>query len=308
MTDRLSTLRLFASVIKLRSISAAARSHGISTTTGSRRIQDLEASLGIALIDRTTRKLAPTEAGARLYARINDALGSLDTAMREAGENDTTPMGTLRVLARRSFAMRHVRPMIPSFLTANPQVTVDLELTERVDIAPGDAVDVVIRLGPSSGKSIISHTLASAQRILCGSPDYLAAHGMPLTIEALQDHACLTYRRASEPATWIFEELTTAGPREREIEIHGPLRATSGEVLREAAIAGMGLVLLPAWMVANDVAAGKLVQCLAKTRAWPAGFNDEIVIAYRRREYIPAKVKAFVEAMRAIDVERAPRP
>ena len=307
MTDRLSTLRLFASVVKLGSISAAARAHGISTTTGSRRIQDLEAALGIALIDRTTRKLAPTEAGARFYARIADALGSLDTALREAGEIDTAPTGTLRVLARRSFAMRHVRPMLPSFLKANPRVTVDLELTERVEIAPGDAVDVVIRLGPSPGKSVTSHTLASGHRILCASPQYLAAHGAPRTVEDLQYHACLTYRRASEPATWIFEEQTASGPRQREIPLQGPLRATNGEVLRDAAIAGMGLVLLPAWMVAHDIAAGRLVRCLAKIRAWPAGFNDEIVIAYRRSEFVPPKVSAFVEAMRAVDVERAPK-
>jgi DNA-binding transcriptional LysR family regulator len=295
MTDRLSTLRLFATIVELRSISAAARAHGISTTTGSRRMQELEAELGATLLDRTTRSLAPTEAGQRLLDRIAAPLNTLATALREAGETQTEPCGTLRVLARRSYAMRHVRPILPEFLKANPLVTVDLELTERVDIAPGDAVDIVIRLGNPHEKSLIARRLASDDRILCASPGYISRHGSPTEIEDLTRHACLTYRRAHEAARWVFEQ---GRDRNRvSIAIDGPLRATNGEVLRDGALADLGIVLLPGWMVADDVEAGRLVRLLPEFRAWPAGFNDEIFIAYRRSEHTPAKITAFVEAL-----------
>lgn len=306
MTDRISSLKLLASIIELGSIAAGSRAHGLSSTTGSRRIQELEASLGAALIDRTTRSLSPTEAGRRLIAEIKDPLRDLSAALRAASEHHEEPSGVLRVRARRSFGMMHIAPLLPEFLKKYPRLAIDLELTERVDITPGDDADVVIRLGIPPEKSITIHNLASGTRILCASPGYLREHQPPTCVNDLENHACLTYRREREPAMWVFEDHCRTGPAvRREIKVTGPLRATNGEMLRDAAIRGLGLVLLPAWMVSAELRAGRLVQVLASVRAWPAGFSDEIVVAYRRTKRVPAKIAAFVSAVQALDVEQS---
>lgn len=304
--DRLSTLKLFVSAVDLGSISGAGRAYGLSTTGASRRIQELEAQLGVRLLDRTTRTVTPTEAGRRLHERISTLLSGIDAALRDASETADRPVGLLRVLARRSFGMLHITPMLPRFLAAHPGITVDLELTERVDIAPGDGVDVAIRLGAPAGKSLLAYPLATGARVLCASPRYVARHGAPATVEALAAHACLTYRRAHEPPLWVFEGAGPGDARRQEVAVDGPLRATNGEVLRAAAIAGLGLALLPLWMVADDIAAGRLVRCLDRVRAWPAGFDSEIVAVHRRSEPIPAKIGAFITHLLAHGIEGAP--
>lgn len=267
-------------------------------------MQDLEADLDTVLIDRTTRSLAPTEAGRQLYTRIKEPLQDLSAALRSVAESEDEPSGVLRVLARRSFGMMHVTPMLTEFLRSYPRLSVDLELTERNDIAPGEGIDVVIRLGDPTEKSVVAHRLASGTRILCASPDYLKRMGSPISIEDLKEHACLTYRRALEPGAWVFEEDADDGaPTRREIKVDGPLRATNGEVLRDAAVSGLGLVLLPAWMVSGELDTGRLVRCLEEIRAWPAGFDDEIVVAHRRSDRVPAKIEAFVGALRSIRFE-----
>jgi DNA-binding transcriptional LysR family regulator len=305
MIDRISTLKLFVAAVEEGSIAAACRRFGISTTSGSRRIQELEAHLGVQLLDRTTRSLAPTQAGRQLSGALARNLNAIDAALRVAGEVTDEPSGLLRVLARRSFGMKHVSPMLPRFLAQHPKMTIDLDMTEQVEIAPGDGVDLVIRLGAPVEKSLVAFPLASGTRILCASSQYLVQHGAPQTIEALGTHACLTYRRAEERSTWVFEQMENGAASRVPIEVTGPLRATSGEILREAAISGLGIVLLPAWMVAEDVARGTLVRCLADVRAWPAGFDTEIYVVYRRLNPLPAKISAFVAALLALEPEAA---
>lgn len=299
--DRFSTLKLFVSAVDQASISGAGRLYGLSTTSASRRLQDLEASLGVRLLDRTTRSVTPTEAGQALYERISPLLPGIDAALREAGESGDEPVGTLHVLARRSFGMMHVAPRLAAFLEAYPKLRVDLELTERVDIAPGRGVDIAIRLGAPTEKSLHAVPLATGRRVLCASPGYLARRGAPRDIGDLADHACLIYRRAHEPATWVFEARD--GGTRRDVAVAGPLSATNGEVLREAAIAGAGLVLLPVWMIAPALRDGRLVECLPSYRAYPAGYESEIFAVHRRMEPLPAKIAAFMTHLLQNDAE-----
>jgi DNA-binding transcriptional LysR family regulator len=304
--DRLSTLKVFVSAVDAGSISRAAHRHGLSTTSASRRLMELEQELGVRLLDRTTRYVAPTEAGRRLRDRVAPLVAGVELALREVGEDLHLPSGTLRILARRSFAMLHIAPLLPKFLAAHPNVAVDLQLTEAVEIVPGEDVDLVVRLGAPVEKTLVSHRLASGRRILAASPDYLARAGMPAEVEDVGAHDCLTYRRAETGPVWIFE--TPAGLRE--LQVRGPLRATNGEVLREAAVAGLGLILLPAWMIASDIAAGRLVRCLPQVVAWPSGFDREIAAVHRRVEPVPAKIAAFMSHLegRRFEGDLAGRP
>jgi len=288
--DRLSALRLFVRIVETGSITGAGRSLGMSSTAASRRLQDLEAELEVRLLDRTTRTVSASEAGRRLYERVSVLLDDLDTALRQAGELQSRPTGVLRVTARRSFGMLHVMPALPSFRAACPEVEVDLMLTETVEIAPTRGVDLVIRLGAPTEKSLVAYRLASAERVMCASPAYLAANPAPAGPDDLARHACLGYRRAFEPPVWVFE--TIAG--RRAVQVPGPLRSNSGEALRAAALDGLGLVLLPTWMVAGDLRAGTLLRCLAETVCYPEGYREEIYAVHARTSLVPAKTRAFV--------------
>ena len=297
--DRLGALRLFLRAVEAGTITGAGRRLGLSSTAASRALQELEAELGLRLLDRTTRRLSPTEAGRRLHARLAPLLSEFDAALREAADLHDQPRGLLRVSARRSFGLLHVVPAVAGFRAAFPQVELDLGLTEETELRPGNGIDLVIRLGLPAGKSAVGVPLASARRILCASPAYLARRGAPAAPEEGAAHDCLGYRQESEPLVWMFEAEGGRGGGRRAVEVSGPLRSNSGEALRQAALDGLGLVLLPAWMVGRDVSAGRLVACLPGHRAHPAGYQAAIYAVHARGPAVPAKVTAFVAHLRA---------
>jgi DNA-binding transcriptional LysR family regulator len=198
--DRLTVLRLFLRTLHHGGIAAAGRTLGLSPTAASRALRDLEHDLALRLLDRTTRHVAATEAGRQLAARIVPLLEGLDAAMVEARELHEEASGTLRLVARRSYALRHVVPHVAGFRAAHPRVEVDLELTERTGLVPAHGVDLVIRLGLPAGESFTGHRLASGRRILCASPGHIARHGLPATPAAVLRHPCLTYREDEEPS------------------------------------------------------------------------------------------------------------
>lgn len=293
--DMLATLRLFQQVVSRGSISGAGRALGLSTTAASRQLQELEAALKARLLNRTTRSVSATEAGQHLFDRVGPLLEDLEGALRAAGDEHGQPAGTLRVVARRSFGILHVAPALAGFHARFPLVSVELTLTEVMDLRPSSGVDVVIRLGRPDEKSLAWTRLAADRRVLCASPAYLARVPPPVEPADCARHACLAYHREHEPASWVFE----AGGRRREVGVTGPLRSNSGEVLRRAALDGLGLALLPEWMVAGDIGAGHLHPCLPDVRAYPAGYQAEIYAVYARGEFVPAKVTAFVAHLTA---------
>lgn len=292
--DLLAALRLFVRVVERSSISGAGRSLGLSATAASRQVQELEAKLRARLLQRTTRSVVPTEAGRLLFERAGPLLDELDGVLRQAGDLHREPSGLLRVVVRRSFGLLHVVPAVAGFRAAYPRVDVELVLTETMDLLPNSGADLVIRLGRPDEKSYEATCLASDRRVLCASPAYLARVPVPTDPGDLGRHDCLTYRREYEPTVWVFEDQD----RRREVAVTGPLRSNSGEVLRQAALDGLGLVLLPDWMVRHDVAAGRLVPCLPGCRAFPVGYQAEIYAVHARGGAVPAKVSAFVTHLR----------
>lgn len=289
--DRLAALKLFARTVEIGSISGAGRALGMSSTASSKALQDLEATLGVRLLNRSTRHVSATEAGQHLYRRVSGLLGDLDMALQEAGELHDAPLGLLRVTARRSFALAHILPALQEFRVTYPQVEIALTLTEIVEITPNEEADLVIRLGLPSQKTLVARELASNERLLCASPAYLNRAGMPSGPQALTNHDCLCYRQGYEPAIWHFE--TPNGTKE--VPVSGPLVSNSGEALRLAAIGGLGLVVLPRWLVARDIQHGTLLHCLPEFRVYPAGYNAAIYAVHARGAFVPAKVTVFID-------------
>ncbi|MEP4191661.1 MAG: LysR family transcriptional regulator, partial [Sneathiella sp.] len=274
--DRLNALKLFARACECGSITGAGRDLGLSSTAASRTLQNLENDLGVRLLNRSTRKVAATEAGHLIYRRIYNPIAELDLALQEAGELQNTAAGILNVTARRSFALTHIVPILPEFRTLYPRVDIALSLTEIIDILPNEETDVVIRVGVPDQKTVIAHALAQHNSILCASPDYLQAKGTPRSPDDLSAHDCLGYRSEVGGTTWYFEK----NGQKSEISASGPFTSNSGEALRIAAINGLGLVLLPHWFVKSDIEKGHLINCLPSYQIRTAGISTAFYAVY----------------------------
>ena len=293
--NRLQGMELVVAAARLGSFSEAARKAGLSPASVSRIIGEFESELRVQLFNRTSRSLALTEAGATYLRRIEPILDALRRAEAEAVAFQTRPSGRLRVHSRLMFGNRAVAPLIPAFQSTYPDVTVELLLAERhADLSHYDTgVDIEIRIGRSPDPSVESVLILPTEPVLVASPAYLRA-APPLTRPAdLAAHRCLAYLINTEEPVWRFARdgiLEEVGIR--------PLTATnSGEVLRMLALAGHGIALLYDYTVQSDLAAGRLRRPLAHLAVTNATFQYSrgIHAVFRRTDYVPAKIRAFLD-------------
>lgn len=294
MTRRLDTLTgllVFAAVAEAHGFSAAARALGLSKSAVSKQVSRLEAAVGARLLQRSTRRLALTEAGAALLARGRNVLAELEAAEADLGQLAGAPRGRLRVSAPMSFAQRHLAPALPEWLAAHPGLELELDLTDRAVDLIGEGFDCAVRIGRLADSSLVARRLAPARRVACAAPAYLARHGAPRSPAALRGHACLDYTYLAEPGGWPF----TVARRTRRVAVHGPLRSNNGEVLRDAALAGLGIVLLPTFLVGDDLRAGRLRPLLIEYECWDAG----VYAVYPPTRQMPPKLRAFVDFLAA---------
>jgi DNA-binding transcriptional LysR family regulator len=280
-------LLIFASVAELGSFSAAAQALGLSKSAVSKQVSQLEARLGARLLQRTTRRLSLTEAGRALLARGQRVAAELDGVEADLGAVTGPPRGLLRVSAPMSFGQRHLAPLLPGFLAAYPAVQIELDLTDRVVDLIGERFDAAVRVGRLPDSTLVARRIAPARRVVCAAPAYLAKHGVPRTPAALREHACLDYTYLAAPGGWPFGN----GRRTRRIAVQGPLSSNNGEVLREAALAGLGIALLPTFIVGDDLRAGRLRSLLAAYECWDAA----IFVVYPATRHLAPKLRAFVD-------------
>ena len=293
--NRLQGMELFAAAARLGSFSEAARKSGLSPASASRIIGDFEAHLRVQLFNRTSRSLSLTEAGATYLERIEPLLDALRLAEAEAGAFQTRPTGRLRLHSRLMFGNRVVAPLIPSFQDANPDVMVELLLAERhADLSHYDTnVDIEIRIGRSPDPSLENALILPTRPLLVASPAYLDA-APPLDTPAdLESHRCLVYLIGTEEPVWRFARDGIL----EEIRIQAITATNSGEVLRLLALAGHGIALLYDFTVQTDLAAGRLRQPLAHLAVTNATFqySGGIYAVFRRTDYVPAKIRAFID-------------
>jgi DNA-binding transcriptional LysR family regulator len=250
---------IFAKVAATGSFSAAAAELGLSGPTVSKAVQRLEARLGERLIHRTSRRFALTEAGRVLAVRAARILAEGESAEAEAHAKSAVPRGRVRLAAPMSFGLRHVAPALPDFLTAYPEVTVDLQLDDRmVDLVSG-GIDVALRIADLPDSSLIARRLCPVRRWVVGAPAYFARHGTPRRPRDLQDHSCLGYLYLATGETWRFTDI---GGAEESVTVTGPLSATNAEALGFAVEAALGVALQPDFLVWDAVQEGRLVTVL----------------------------------------------
>ena len=286
--DRLAALESFARVAETGSFSAAARELNLSKSLVSRQVSALEAELGARLIARTTRSLTLTEAGRSYYEQVARILTQMEEADLSVSQLQATPRGKLRVSAPMSFSVLRLAPALPDFLALYPEIEVDIVLNDRrVDLL-GDGFDLAIRIGKLADSSLIARKLSEVKRYVCGSPDYLARRGTPKVPADLKRHECLCYSNADFLTEWRFADLDG---RPLSVEVKGRMHANNGDLLRAAAMRGLGLIELPDFLVARDVEKGDLVPVLEPYIRQEGG----VYAVYPHARYLPPKIRVFVD-------------
>lgn len=255
----------------------AARRLGLSKQLVSRRIMALEERLGVQLLTRTTRRLTPTEAGRDYADRARRVLADVAEADLVVGGRNPEPRGLLRVSAPLSFGISHLSPILTGFKSIHPAVEIDIDLSDRPVDLVAEGYDVAVRIGMLKDSSLIARKLREVRFVVCASPEYLQRCGVPASVGDLRRHECLSYRHSGGLA-WTFGSVG----RVETVAVSGGFRANNGELLRDAAIAGLGLVQLPEFLVRRALADGSLVRVLEEV-PMPVGAVHAVYPAHRQR-------------------------
>lgn len=288
----LESLRIFVTTQRKGSLSAAARSLSLSAATISRRISALEDELGVQLVDRTSRNLRMTEAGQAFLERAEVVLEAMAEAEHAARVAQQLPEGRLRVHSRTHIGLRVLAPLLPRFAERYPHIQVEVELSEHpVNLVEQD-FDVDIRTGESTDSGFVIKRLLSSDEVLVASPAFSKAHPRIRHPSDLLQVRCLTYRRDREATTWRY--VDEQGERQ-ELAIQGALSANNGELLRLAALGGMGVALLSEATVRANLQDGSLVRLLPDYRFAVRTFSNGIFAVFRQTRGLPLKVRAFVD-------------
>jgi len=258
--DRLTGMSVFVRVVELGGFAAAAAELGLSATMVGKHVRAIEQRLGTRVLNRTTRRQSLTGAGQVYYERCKQLIADVEEAESSANELGAEPRGRLRVTSPVSFGARRLAPALAEFLEAYPAIAIDLMLNDRFVDLVEDGVDVAIRIGPLVDSGLIARPLRPYRSMVCAAPSYLAKNGRPRIPEDLGRHECLGFTHWRHRDRWRFK-----GPvGEHTVRIAGRMQIDNGEGLRNAALAGLGIVMQPEVLLADDVQRGDLVRLLPR--------------------------------------------
>jgi DNA-binding transcriptional LysR family regulator len=255
----LEGLAIFAKVAETRSFAAAAAELKLSKATVSKAVSRVEAKLKTRLFNRTSRRIALTEAGRALSDRASHILAEGEAAEDEALARSAAVRGPVRLAAPMSFGVSHLAPLLPDFLAKYPEVSIDLHLSDATVDMIGDGFDAAVRIAVLPDSSLIARRLCGMPRYLVGSPSYLKTHGRPRHPLHLAEHVCITYGHGTAAETWRF---THKNGKSATVRPSGPLRVNNGDAMMPALIAGTGLAVLPEFIVRDALADGRLERLL----------------------------------------------
>ena len=281
----ITDLEIFARVARTGNMSAAGREMSLSPAVVSKRVSLLEDRLGARLFQRTTRQLTLTETGEGFFKRVVDILSLIDEAEDFVSRRNTKPRGVLKLTAPTTFSRMHIAPYLSDFLARFPEIEIDLHLNDHfVDIIR-EGFDLAVRIGELKDSSLVARKLAPDQRVICAAPKYLEGAGVPISLADLEHHNCLA---AGEQEQWRLD-----GPEGPVVmRAKGNIRSNSGEFVREALLAGLGIGLRSTWDVGAELAKGDLQIVLPQYRG---SSNASVYAVYPCRDFMPAKVSVFID-------------
>lgn len=288
--DKFRQMETFVEVVARGSLSAAARAEGIAPAMIGRRLDALESRLGVKLLQRTTRRLVLTDEGAAFLEDCQRILAELEEAEAAASERSARATGHLLVSAPAGFGRQHVAPLLPSFLAEHRELTVNLNLTDRLVDVVGEGVDVAIRIASLNDSSLVGAKLADNHRVVVGTPGYLKRHGTPRSLADLARHNCLAISSEGSQRGWTF--LDKGKPVT--LKVTGNMECNDGAVLHAWSLAGKGLAWRSMWEVGAQIASGELCTVLDE---YAAPGND-IYAVFAQRRHLPLRIRSFVDFLR----------
>jgi DNA-binding transcriptional LysR family regulator len=289
--DRFKQIETFVAVAQRGSLSAAAALEGVAPAVIGRRLDALEARLGVKLLVRTTRRVSLTFEGSAFLEDCQRILADFHNAESSVSLGGVRASGHIRVSAPAGFGRRHVAPLVAGFLADNPEVSLSLELSDRLADIVTEGIDLAVRIGHLDDSSLVGVKLASNRRVVVASPDYLARHGTPMRPADLTHHQCLTFgRHGNQARGWVF----TVDGKAEALRVSGAMECNDGAVLLDWALAGRGLAWRSMWEVAQDIEQGRLVTVLD---AFSAPDNG-IYAVFPQRRHLALRVRMLVERLK----------
>lgn len=285
--DRLDSMSILVTAADEGSLSAAARRLGIPLTNVSRKVSELEAYLKTRLVNRSSRRLTLTDAGRSYVTDCKRILELVGEAERAATGEYSTPKGDLTITAPIVFGRLHVLPVVTEFLKAYPEIDVRLVFADRIVNLFEEQADLAVRIGDLPDSSLIATRIGAIRHVVCGSPGYFAARGMPKTPDELGSHDCITFEGLISPSVWTFP----FGKATKSVPVHSRLIVNTAEAAIDAAAAGVGITRVLSYQVAQEIRANQLVLALKdfEPAPWP------VSLVYTGQRLLPSKVRVFLD-------------
>jgi DNA-binding transcriptional LysR family regulator len=288
--DQFKQISTFVDVAARGSLSAAARAEGIAPAMIGRRLDALEARLGVKLLQRTTRKIVLTNEGAAFLENCQRILADLENAELSVSERSLKATGHLAISAPAGFGRQHVAPLIPSFLSEHREVTLTLNLNDRVVDLIGEGIDVAIRIADLTDSGLVGIKLADNKRVVVAAPSYIKRHGRPTSLDDLGKHNCLAMSNEGSQRGWTFRQ----NGKSVTLKVMGNMVCNDGAVLHDWALSGKGLAWRSMWEVGNEIESGRLVTVLDEF----AAPGNDVYAVFAQRQHLPLRIRAFVDFLR----------
>lgn len=292
IVEDLNDVAVFVAVVDAGSFTRAAERLKVSRPAVSKQVSRLEESLGVRLLNRTTRRLSLTEAGRIFHERASRGLEDLAEARAEVTQLQEKPRGVLRINVPMSFGILHIAPLLPAFMREYPELSVEMDLNDRKLDVIEEGFDASVRISDLPDSTLIARRLAPCRHAIVAAPAYLERHGAPKAPADLKEHQVLSYSLQQSALQWHF--LAPDG-RPEEVTVGGRLQVNNSLALREALLAGMGVARTPTFLVGEDLRQGRLTALLGNYRS----LEVSIYLVYPQRRYLSPKVRAFADFLAA---------
>lgn len=286
--DKFAAISAFVVVVEQNGFAAAARALGVSRSQVNKAVINLEDGLGVQLLQRTTRQVSPTPSGQAFYEKCRTILDDLAEAERGLKDASSRPAGALKINAPLSFGVAHFGPALIDFMKHYPEITTELDLSDRFVDPVADGYDITVRIGASDPiPSLIDHEIVEMKRVLCAAPSFLKEHGVPQEPDDLKKLPCLHYGNLATGNSWPL----TKEEKQRSIRITGTLCSNNGDILCEGAVAGLGVALLPTFIAGKELQAGRLVTVLPDWKPTTL----QLCLLYPPNRHLATRVRLLVE-------------